>query len=68
MTGGAPDRGEATGTRRHATLRRAAASRPDRGEATGTRRHATLRRAAASLTATARRRRTRHGGRAGEGA
>ncbi|MER5375524.1 DUF6380 family protein [Streptomyces sp. NPDC002553] len=32
------------------------------------RRHATLRRAAASLTATARRGRTRHGGRAEEGA
>ncbi|MER6043272.1 DUF6380 family protein [Streptomyces sp. NPDC001856] len=41
---------------------------PDPREATRMRRHATLRRAAASLTATARRRRTRHGGRAGEGA
>ncbi|MFJ9737373.1 DUF6380 family protein [Streptomyces sp. NPDC101166] len=42
---------------------------PSRSEATGTRRRATLRRAPASLTATARRRRrTCHGGRAGEGA
>ncbi|MEU0673672.1 DUF6380 family protein [Streptomyces sp. NPDC006172] len=40
-----------------------------RGEATGVRRHATSRRATASLTATSRRRRrTCHGGRAGEGA